>query len=390
MNSFELKEFFVKTFNREDCTVFSAPGRTEIAGNHTDHQNGKVLTAAVDLKCFAAAAKSDGNTVRIKSEGYKYFEMDVSSLDVKESEKGTSAALIRGILSGFKENGIDIGGFDAYVTSMVPAGSGLSSSAAFEVLICAVVNHFFADDKIGKTDIAKISQTAECNYFGKPCGLLDQMACSLGGCNYIDFCVPETPLVKSVDFSVKGYTLCVVNTGGSHSDLTNDYADITLENAEVSEFFSAEKLNQVDEKVFYENVAELRKKCGERAVLRAIHFFEEQKRVEELYYALKSGNTDKFLSLVNESGISSQNLLQNYYSAVSPKIQPITLCVELSKRYLRGKGAVRIHGGGFAGTVQCYVPDDMLDGYIKFTEDVFGKDSVIKLSIINDGGTVLI
>ena len=379
---------FTKYFsNKDEIFMFSAPGRTEVGGNHTDHELGCVLTGSVDLDVIAIVSKNNDNIVRIKSEGYPLDEVNIKDLTLKKEEQGKSISLIRGILAYFKENGYKIGGFNAYTTSNVLKGSGLSSSAAFEVLIGNILKGLFKND-INAIDIAKISQKAENNYFGKPCGLLDQMASSLGGFTAIDFKNLHNPIVEKIDFNLKsyGYTLCIVNTGGNHANLTDDYAAITEECKQISKFFNKDYLREVAEEDFYANILNLRNKFGDRAVLRAIHFFAENKRAILQAKALRENNFEEFLKLITESGNSSFKYLQNVYSTSNTKEQGLSLGLALSEKLLKGKGAVRVHGGGFAGTIQCFVPNDMLDEFKSEIEKVFSKDSCFVLNIRPIGG----
>lgn len=374
---------------RDNIRLFSAPGRTEVGGNHTDHQHGCVLAGSVDLDVIAIASANDENIIRIRSEGFPMDVIELDNVSMLNEEKGKSAALIRGVCAAFKNKGYKIGGFDAYTTSNVLKGSGLSSSAAFEVLVSNLINGIYNENAVDAVTIAKFSQFAESEYFGKPCGLLDQMASSVGGFTYADFFDPTNPIVEkiNVDFSKSGYTLCVVDTGGNHADLTSDYADITSEMKAVSEFLGGKKhLRNVDEKEFYEQIGSLRKSCGDRAVLRAFHFFNESKRVEEQKTALKNTDFDTFLNLVNESGESSYKYLQNLYSNSNIREQGLCLAIAITKHYLGDKGACRVHGGGFAGTIQCYIPNDMLSGYREMIENVFGKGSFVPLKIRPVGG----
>lgn len=298
---------------RDGIRLFSAPGRTEVGGNHTDHQHGCVLAGGVNLDVIAVVAPNGDGKTRIKSEGYDMDVVDLNELEKDPSENGRASALIRGVLSSFKKLGAPISGFDAYTTSNVLKGSGLSSSAAFEVLIGNIVNGMFYDNKADEITIAKIGQYAEREYFGKPCGLLDQMASSLGGFTYADFNNPENPITEKINLDIHsfGYTLCVVDTGGNHANLTQDYADITIECKKISNALGVDFLRDADVSSFYNKIAELRKSCGDRAVLRAFHFFNEEERVESQKAALKSGNFEEFLKLVNESGESSYDYLQN-------------------------------------------------------------------------------
>ncbi len=380
---------FEKLFKTEnDIRIFSAPGRTEVGGNHTDHQHGCVLAGSVNLDVIAIVSATNDSMVRIKSAGYPMDEIDVRDLSVKETEKGRAISLIRGVLSAFSQNGYNVGGFDAYTTSNVLKGSGLSSSAAFEVLVSNIVNGLYNEHSVDAVAIAKYSQFAEREYFGKPCGLLDQMASSVGGFTYADFCDPQNPIIEKVDINLteSAHTLCVIDTGGNHANLTQDYADITLECKAVSNALGVEFLRDADEDEFYKNIAAIRKSCGDRAVLRAIHFFNENARANEQKQALKDKNFDKFFALVNESGESSYKWLQNVYSPANPKEQGISLALAVTKQFLGDMGACRVHGGGFAGTIQCYIPDNMLATFKQVIEAVFGENSCVVLSIRPVGG----
>ncbi len=380
---------FEKNFpNSQGIRIFSAPGRTEVGGNHTDHQHGSVLAGGVDMDVIAIVSLNNSNTVRIKSKGYDMDVIDLGELDKCEKEIGRAAALIRGVLYKFGEMGIKLSGFDAYTTSNVLKGSGLSSSAAFEVLVGNILNGLFADGKVPPIEIAKIGQFAEREYFGKPCGLLDQMASSLGGFTYADFNNPAEPITEKIDLDIKkfGYTLCVVDTGGNHANLTQDYADITIECKQISNALGVEFLRDADQNAFYSNIAKLRKSFGERAVLRAFHFFNEHNRVLAQRDALKEGRFEDFLKLVNESGQSSFNYLQNLYSTTAVKEQGLSLAIALTKQFLGDKGACRVHGGGFAGTIQCYIPSDLLDDYKAMIEAAYGEGSCSVLSIRPVGG----
>ena len=380
---------FAKLYgDRDNVRVFSAPGRTEIGGNHTDHQHGLVLAGSVNLDVISIVSANDDKIVRIKSKGYKMDEIDITDLAVNDSEKGRSRALVRGVLSCFKNGGYNIGGFDAYTTSNVLKGSGLSSSAAYEVLLSNIINGLFNDAAVDAITMAKYSQFAEREYFGKPCGLLDQMASSVGGFTYADFNDPQNPIVEKItlDLNASNHTLCVVDTGGNHANLTGDYADITLECKAVSECLGVEFLRDADEQKFYENIAEIREKCGDRAVLRAMHVMGENKRVLTQKSALRRGDFNTFFVAVKRSGESSYDLLQNVYSPSNPKEQAISLALALTKQFLNGRGAYRVHGGGFAGTIQCYVPNKMFDGYKQMIEAVFGENSCVKLFVRPVGG----
>ena len=374
--------------SKENVRLFSAPGRTEISGNHTDHQHGLVIAGSVNLDIIAVVAQNQENIVRIKSKGYPMDQVELDDLEIKENEKGRARSLVRGVHAAFKNDGYNVGGFDAYTTSNVLKGSGLSSSAAFEVLVSNVVNGLFNNASVDAVTIAKYSQFAEREYFGKPCGLLDQMASSVGGFTYADFNDPKNPIVEkiSLDLSASNHTLCVVDTGGNHANLTGDYADITLECKAVSNFLGVEFLRDANENEFYKNLAAIREKCGERAILRAMHVFNENKRVLTQKSALKRGDFNTFFACVKRSGESSYDLLQNIYSASNPKNQAISLALALTKQFLNGRGAYRVHGGGFAGTIQCYIPNYMYDEYKTMIESVFGEGACVKLFVRKYGG----
>ena len=361
-----------------DVALFSAPGRSEVGGNHTDHNHGKVLAAGISLDAIAVAAKNNEGTVRIKSAGYPMDVISCADLAVRESEYGKSSALVRGMLSRFVQLGYKIGGFDAATASKVLSGSGLSSSAAFEVLVGAV----------SPVEIAKIAQYAENVYFNKPCGLLDQMACSVGGFVSIDFADPENPVINKVDFDFSscGYSLVIVDTLGSHSGLTDDYAAIRSEMESVAGFFGKNVLREVTKEDVLQNAAAIAKATNERAVLRALHFFGENERVDAEVEALQKGNFDRFLSLVIESGRSSYMYNQNVFTSKFPTRQPLSLALCVSETLLAGKGAWRVHGGGFAGTIQAFVPDSLLSTYIEAMQALFSEDACYVLQIRPFGG----
>lgn len=380
---------FAKLYgDRDNIRIFSAPGRTEIGGNHTDHQHGLVLAGSVNLDVIAIVSENDDKIIRVKSKGYKMDEVDTTNLAVNDDEKGRSRALVRGVLAAFKNSGHNIGGFDAYTTSNVLKGSGLSSSAAYEVLLSNIINGLFNNASVDAVTMAKYSQFAEREYFGKPCGLLDQMASSMGGFTYADFCDPQNPAVEKInlDLNASNHTLCVVDTGGNHANLTGDYADITLECKAVSECLGVEFLRDANEQKFYESIAAVREKCGDRAVLRAMHIFNENKRVLTQKSALRRGDFNTFFVTVKRSGESSYDLLQNVYSPSNPKEQAISLALALTKQFLNGRGAYRVHGGGFAGTIQCYIPNKMFNDYKQMIEAVFGENSCVKLFVRPVGG----
>lgn len=387
----------VDEFNRifpdyDDVSVYSAPGRTEIGGNHTDHQNGQILAAAVNLDIIAIAAFHDEPVIRIKSKGFEMDTIDISDLSVKENEKGKSSALIRGIVSRFEQLGYKTGGFDAYTTSDVLKGSGLSSSAAFEVLIGTILSEHFNGGRISPVEIAVISQYSENEYFGKKSGLMDQMVSSVGGFAYIDFKNPQNPEIKKIDcdFDKTGYTLCISDTKGSHSDLTDDYVAIPYEMKQIAEFFGKSVLREVDESEFYRCIPQIRENISDRAVLRSAHFFAETKRAEAEAKSLEKNDFNEFLRLVNQSGKSSYQLLQNAYSCKNPAGQGIPLGIMISERVLDGKGAVRVHGGGFAGTVQAFVPDSLVNDYSNEINRIFGKNSCHIMHIRPYGGLCII
>lgn len=377
--------------NSGNIRFFSAPGRTEVGGNHTDHNRGCVMAAAVGLDVIAVVSPCEGSVVSVKSEGFPEDVVDISDLEIKENEKNTSAALIRGVAAGFKNAGYNVCGFKAYTTSNVLKGSGLSSSAAFEVLIGTIFSHLCNEGKVSAVKIAQIAQYAENAYFGKPSGLMDQMASSVGGFITIDFKDTENPVIDSVayDFASSGYNLCIVDTKGNHADLTPEYAAIPAEMKSVAKFFGKSELRDITKKQLIENIAEVRKVCGDRAVARAFHFFDDNERVGKEAAALRSGDIDSFLKLITESGNSSFKYLQNVFAVKSPEEQGLVMGLYISENILNGRGAVRVHGGGFAGTIQAFVPTDLLDAYSEAMEKVFGKGSCYKLYIRPVGGTAV-
>ena len=381
---------FEKHFGYPAECLFSVPGRSELGGNHTDHQNGHVLACAVTLYIRAAAAKNGTDKVRICSEGFGLTELSVTDLDRREEEKNTTIALVRGILSFFKGLGADLSGFDVYAYSEVPAGSGLSSSAAFEVLIAKITDTFFHDEQLDPVILAKIGQYAENTYFGKPCGLMDQTACAVGGVIGINF-FEGTPEVEKteVNLSAYGYRLYIVETGGGHEDLTDEYAAIPNDMSSVARFFKEKHLSRVDELDFFDNITSLRERFSDRAVLRAFHFFEEDKRAVQELHALKNGRWDLFLNLVNASGRSSFMYLQNVIPAGNVKSQPVAVALKAAEYALHGRGAYRVHGGGFAGTIQAFVPEEEAAHFEKIMEHVIGQNCCRSLSVDNDGCSTL-
>ncbi|MBR2953377.1 MAG: galactokinase [Clostridia bacterium] len=380
---------FAEIFSEDrEARLFSAPGRTEVGGNHTDHNHGRVLAAGINLDAIAVASKNDENIVRVKSRGYKMDVCDITDLEIKEDEKGHSPALVRGMCAGFLKYGYKIGGFDAVTMSSVLSGSGLSSSAAYEVLVGTMLNYLYNDGQVDAVTIAKIAQYAENVYFDKPCGLMDQMACSVGGFVTIDFNNPQEPIVNEVkfDFASSGHSLCIVDTKGSHSDLTDDYAAIRSEMETVADCFGKKVLREVDEEEFKKNIPAVREKVGDRAVIRAMHFFADNDRVLKEVDALKNGDFETFKSYILESGDSSYKYNQNVFSVKKPQEQPVSLALAISESILKGKGAWRVHGGGFAGTIQAFVPNDILADYKNAMEGIFGEGSCYVLIIRPVGG----
>ena len=381
---------FAKLYGEDsDVQLFSAPGRTEVGGNHTDHQLGCVLAGSVDLDVIAVVAKTDDSIIQVKSEGFKMDSIDTSVKEPVAEETEHAASLIRGVSVGLENLGYKIGGFNAYTTSNVLKGSGLSSSAAFEVLIGNIISHLYNDGTVDAVTIAKISQFAENKFFGKPCGLMDQMASSVGGFTAIDFGDKQNPIIEKVDFdfAASGHSLCIVNTGGNHADLTCEYAAITTEPKDISNYFGKDVLRQVDESEFRSKIVDLREKFGDRAVLRAMHFYDDNRRAVLERDALKAGDFELFLKLVNESGRSSFMKLQNVFSTLSVKEQGLTLALALSEGVLNGRGACRVHGGGFGGTIQAFVPNDLLEEYKTTIESVFGVGNCYVLNVRPVGGT---
>lgn len=380
---------FESMFGKKPERFFSAPGRTEVGGNHTDHNNGCVLAAGVSLDVIAAVVPVDDGIIRIKSQGFPMDTVDSSDLDIKDDEDNSSAALIRGVVAGLKKRGYKVGGFSAYTTSNVLKGSGLSSSAAFEVLVGTILNGLYNDFKVSPVEIAQISQFAENIYFGKPSGLMDQMASSVGSFITIDFKDPINPIIEAIDFdfAASGHSLCIVDTKGNHADLTPEYAAIPGEMRSVAQYFGKEVLREVDRAEVIANIPELRKELGDRAVLRALHFFGDNERVAKEAAALKSHDFSRFLKFVNESGDSSYKYLQNICATGQTNEQGLALALFIANDVLRGEGACRVHGGGFAGTIQAFVPDDRLGLFRRRMENVFGKGSCYVLSIRPFGGT---
>lgn len=375
----------------EKAAVFSAPGRTEIGGNHTDHQHGRVLAASINLDAIAAVSLNGENVIRVQSEGYPPVVVELDSLDVRESERNTSAAIIRGIAAWFRRQGADLAGFSAYVMSSVLGGSGLSSSAAFEILFGKIMNDLFFGGRCSAIQLAQVGQYAENVYFGKPSGLLDQMGSSVGGMVTIDFKDNANPAVERVDFdfAATGHALCIIDSGADHADLTDEYAAVPGELGEICAHFGKSVLREVPESEFYAALPVLRRKAGDRAVLRAIHIYEENRRVGAQVEALRRNDFDGFLSLIRASGLSSWRCLQNVVPAGYTHHQEVALALTLCEGLLGGRGACRVHGGGFAGTIQAFVPLDMLDGFRVEMEQVLGDGACHVLTIRPTGGVRL-
>lgn len=376
----------------DQAAVFSAPGRTEIGGNHTDHQRGRVLAGSVNLDVIAAVAPNGERIIRIQSEGFPMDVVDLDDLSVREEERNTSASIIRGIAAWFAQHGCEIEGFNAYTTSNVLKGSGLSSSAAFEVLVANIINSLFNEDKCDAVRLAQIGQYAENVYFGKPSGLLDQMASSVGGMVTIDFQDNANPIVERVDydFGASGHALCIIDSGADHADLTDEYAAVTRELKEICAHFGKDVLREIPEEDFYAALPALRLKAGDRAVLRAIHVYNDNRRVAGQVEALRRGDFDTFLSLITESGLSSWRMLQNVVPAGYTHHQEVAVALALCERLLGGRGACRVHGGGFAGTIQAFVPLDLLEQFRSGMDRVLGAGACHVLSIRPVGGVRLV
>ena len=381
-----------KTFgSHAEAGLYSAPGRTEIGGNHTDHQHGRVLAGSVNIDMIAAAAPNDKNQLRVQSEGYDLCVIDLNDLEARKEEENTTAALLRGECAAFTQRGAKLAGLDVYISSNVPKGSGVSSSAAFEVLIGVILNDCFMTEKVSPIAIAQIGQWAENVYFGKPCGLMDQMASSVGNIITIDFASPAKPVVEpvAVDFSKAGLALCILDSGADHADLTDEYAAIPAECRAVAAVCGGEVLRDVPFETFLAKLPECRRQCGDRAVLRAFHVYADNDRVAKQVAALHDGDFGTFLSLVNESGCSSWEYLQNVIPAGYKEHQEVGVTIAAAKHLLGDKGAVRVHGGGFAGTVQAFVPVEMLDEFKAGMEAILGEGRCHVLSIRPEGGAVL-
>lgn len=385
----------IKGYNKyfgesENFRLFSAPGRTEIGGNHTDHQHGHVLCGSVNLDVIAVVVPNTSDKICIKSEGYEMDTITINDIDVYSEEYNKAIALIRGITAYFVKMGYKIGGFNAYTTSNVLKGSGLSSSAAFEVLIGNILNSLYANNEIDPVEIAKIGQYAENVYFNKPCGLMDQMASSVGGVVSIDFKDTKNPVIEKIDFSHENYALCIIDSGADHADLTDEYGAITTEMKSVAKYFNKEFLRDVDEDAFYKDIKNIREMVGDRAIVRAIHYFNDDKRVAKQVLAIKENDFDRFKELITESGYSSFMYLQNVYASSYPQSQAVSIVLALCEKLLKGKGAYRVHGGGFAGTIQAFVPIEMLLEFKSQMEALLGDSMCHVLNIRPVGGCEII
>ena len=388
LNSIQAKEFCRM---HKEVMLFSAPGRTELSGNHTDHQHGRVLAAAINLETEALVSVNSENCIYVRSNGFGETVIDLNDLEKKANEVNTTAALIRGIASAFQQRGEKIGGVSVYCESSVLPGSGLSSSAAFEVLIGTILNVLFCGGKYSQVEIAQIGQYAENVYFGKPCGLMDQTACAVGNIIGIDFEDPSLPIVRKIDFdfSSTGYALCIIDSGADHADLTDEYASIPTEMRAVAGVFGKEVLRDVNPKDFYAHIREAKAAAGDRAVLRSIHFMEENERVKKQIEALDRNDFNEFLKYVRESGRSSWMLLQNVIPSGNKAHQELALALSVAEHILGDEGAVRVHGGGFAGTLQAFVPLNKLDGFKDQMEKVLGEGKCHVLSIRPEGSILV-
>ena len=382
---------FVQTYgDASEVSLFSVPGRSEISGNHTDHNHGKVIAASVDLDIIAVASKTDGKMIRVKSEGFKEDRVDPD--DPSTYERFRSSSLIAGVADGFRKRGLAACSFNAFTTSNVFKGSGLSSSAAFENMIGTILNHFSNGGKVDFVTVAQISQYAENVYFGKPSGLMDQIACAAGGFVGIDFKDPKGPVVKRLDLDLeaKGYALAIVNTGGNHADLNDEYASITVEMRKIANFFGKDHLREIEKEDVLKNIPALRDAAGDRAVLRALHFFNENQRVTEQLKALEKGDIDAFFAGVFASGRSSLEMLQNVFCCSDPQHQGLTLALSLCPELLKNRGAWRVHGGGFAGTILVFVPLDATESFSVGMDRFFGEGSCRVLRVRSRGAEKLV
>ena len=384
----QLDSCFSEVFQTMPERYFSAPGRTEISGNHTDHQHGCVLAGAVNLDTVAAVRVNGTNKIRIQSKGYPMCEVSLEQLTPVESEINSTPALVRGVAARFAQFGCEVKGFDAYCESTVLPGSGLSSSAAYEVLIGTIINCLFFDKKLSAIEIAQVGQYAENVFFGKPCGLMDQMASSVGAMVFIDFKDPQAPVVEKIDFDFAsaGHALCIIDTGADHADLTDEYAAVPGELKALCNILGEGELRSIPKMDFYSNIQRLREEVGDRAVLRAIHVYDENQRVKLQKKALQAGDFASFLSYVTESGLSSWRYLQNVIPAGRKEKQEVAFALTIAEKLLNGRGACRVHGGGFAGTIQAFVPNDLLEEFKNGIESVLGEGSCYVLSIRPQGG----
>lgn len=389
-----VNEFEAEFGSEREVHAFSVAGRTEISGNHTDHNCGRVIAASLNLDIIAVAAKRDDGIISVKSEGFSLDTVDFSEYSTPDKKKyGTSESIIAGMCAGFLKDGYKLGGFDAYATSDVLKGSGMSSSAAFEDMIGNILNYLYNDGGIDNFEVAKMAQYAENEFFGKPSGLMDQVACAVGGIVGIDFGNPDKPVIEKIDFDIakEGYNLCIVNTGGSHADLTDEYAAVPSEMKAVAEKFGGRALRDVMENDVIAAIPTLRGELSDRAIMRALHFFEENKRVDAETEALKKSDIDAFFANVLESGRSSFCYLQNVYSNKNPGEQGLSLALCLTEKYLKGKkAAFRVHGGGFAGTIQAFVPNDCAEGYRRYIDSAFGEGACLILRIRPRGAVQVI
>ena len=381
-------ELFESHYGAGEASVFSAPGRSEVCGNHTDHQHGEVLAASINLDTIGIVRQTEDNQIRIISDDYDEVVVSLDDIECKEEEKETTTALIKGVVAGFRERGYNVGGFRAYATSDVLIGAGLSSSAAFETLIGTILSGLYNDMSISAIEIAIIGQYAENVYFGKPCGLMDQMACSVGNMVHIDFKDPKKPEVEKLDFNMSehGYSLCITDTKGSHADLTDEYAAVPREMKNIAKHFDKDVLRDVDYLSVLKAIPELREKYGDRSVLRALHFFNENERVQKEVNALKNKDISLFLENVKASGDSSFKYLQNVYSGNDIENQNISVALMMSDISLKEEGVSRVHGGGFAGTIQAFVKNEYVESYKIIMDNVFGEGSCKDLRIRKYGG----
>lgn len=381
-------EEFENIFGESDVEIYSAPGRCEVGGNHTDHQHGMVLATSINQDALAVVGRSEDGMIHVLSDGYDMVDVDVNDLEERYDEEGTTVALVRGVAAELKSRGYEVQGYNAYIVSDVLIGAGLSSSAAFEVILGTIISGLFNEGSIDPVVIAQTGQYAENVYFGKPCGLMDQVACSVGGMIHIDFKEPGCPVVEKVpsDFEAYQYSMCIVDTKASHADMGDDYASIPEEMKKVAKFFGKAYLREVEEDDFYKQISGLRSVLGDRPILRALHFFEEERRVEGEVKALRDGDFKEFLELVKDSGNSSFKYLQNIYNSTNVQKQAMSIALAVSDKILRKHGVSRVHGGGFAGTIEIFVENSFVDEYKTRMDRVFGKGSCQILKVRQSGG----